>query len=126
MIGDLPLGAVTSLSITATAPNAGAITVAATAAVVAAVPIDPDLLDNSTQFAVGVGETFSNGAVQILGNAQILSVAHGDVNGDGFTDIVLGTTAGVPAQVYLSSGVRDFSSSISVPDSVGLRDWSSS
>ncbi len=116
-IGDLLVGASTSLSISATSSNPGAVTVAATAAVVAAVPVDPNIEDNSVQTAIGVATSFSNGAVQILGNAQILSVAVGDVNGDLAADIVLGTGAGQPLQIFLSDGFRDFSTApITVAD----------
>ncbi|MGY8794175.1 MAG: Ig-like domain-containing protein, partial [Woeseiales bacterium] len=118
IIGNLNVLASTSLAIMVTSNSPGAVTLAATAAASTPVPIDPDLTDNSAQFGVGVAEFFSNGAAQILGNARILAVSHGDLNNDGATDIVLGTIAGLPAQVFLSGGFRDFSASgISMPDS---------
>jgi len=116
-IGNLALGASTSLAITASTANPGAVTLSATAAVVAPVPIDPNVMDNSVQLAVGVAESFSAGAVQILGSSQVLSVAVGDVNMDGFPDLVLGTPSGQPLRIHTSDGFRDFSESpISVPD----------
>ena len=47
------------------------------------------------------------GAVQILGNADILSMAAGDVNGDGTPDIVAGTESGLPVQIYLGAAPRE-------------------
>jgi hypothetical protein len=116
MIGNLNLGATTSLAIGVATTNPGAVTVAATAAVSTQFPLDPDLQDNSAQYSVGIAESFSNGAVQVLGNSQVLSVAHGDLNNDGFDDIVLGTGAGQPVQVFLSDGFRGFGAAIAVPD----------
>ena len=117
IIGDLLVGAFTSLGIAASTGSPGAVTLFATAAVAAAIPIDPNIEDNSVQRAVGVAELFSNGAVQILGNAQVLSVAVGDVDGDGAADLVVGTEAGQPVQIYLSGGFREFNTvPISGPD----------
>jgi hypothetical protein len=66
---------------------------------------------------VGVAQVFSNGAVQVLGTAGIRSVAVGDVDGDLAPDLVAGTAAGQPVQVYLSSGFRDFAMvPLSIPD----------
>jgi hypothetical protein len=80
-------------------------------------PVDPNLDDNSRRLAVGVAEAFSNGAVQVVGTSEILSLASGDLNGDGAADLVAGTAAGQPIQIYLSSGFRDFAATpISLPD----------
>jgi hypothetical protein len=44
-------------------------------------------------------------------------MAAGDVNNDGFADLVIGTVAGQPVQVYLNDGFRDFLlPPISLPD----------
>jgi hypothetical protein len=62
-------------------------------------------------------QEFSNGSVEVLGSASILSMAAGDVNNDGFADLVIGTVAGQPVQVYLNDGFRDFLlPPISLPD----------
>jgi hypothetical protein len=116
-VGGLPPGGSTSVVLSTTTSEIGDVTAFAIAAGTLAVPIDPNLDDNSAQLAVGVAETFSNGAVQTLGNTNVLSVAAGDVNGDGAADLVVGTAAGQPVQIYLSSGIRDFvTSPISVAD----------
>ncbi|NNC58062.1 MAG: DUF5011 domain-containing protein, partial [Woeseiaceae bacterium] len=45
------------------------------------------------------------------------SMATGDVNGDGAADLVIGTVAGQPVQIYLSDGFRAFvTPPISLPD----------
>ena len=46
--------------------------------------------------------------VQVLGNSTVLSMAAGDINGDGATDLVVGTAAGQPIQIYPSDGFRGF------------------
>ena len=82
-----------------------------------AVPIDPNIADNSSQIAVGVAEAFSLGAVQVLGNSEIRSLVAGDVDGDGAGDLLAGTAAGEPIEIYLSGGFRDFAeTAISLPD----------
>jgi len=81
------------------------------------VPIDPNIADNSSQIAVGVAESFSLGAVQVLGNTDVRSIAAGDVDGDGAVDLIVGTVAGQPIQIFLSGGFRDFAeTAISLPD----------
>jgi hypothetical protein len=108
LLGDLAIGASTTVILTTVTSTSGDVVVFATAASADPVPIDPNLADNSLQIAVGVGEAFSNGAVQVLGNSTVLSVAAGDINGDAAADLVVGTIAGQPIQIYLNDGFRDF------------------
>ena len=108
LVGSLPPGGSTSVVITTATTVVGDVTAFAVAAGSQPVPIDPNLTDNSSQLAVGVAEVFSNGAVQILGNTNVRSIAAGDVDGDGSADLVVGTAAGQPVQIYLSGGFRDF------------------
>ena len=107
-IGTLPVGGSVSAVFTTVTSAAGDVVAFATAATTDVLPIDPNLADNSSQLAVGVAVAFSNGAVQELGNAEVRSIAAGDINGDGAVDLVVGTAAGQPIQIYLSGGFRDF------------------
>ena len=126
IIGTLPVGASTPTVITTTTSQATEVVAFATVAGADNLPIDPNEDDNSDIEAAGVADAFSVGAVQILGSTSIRSVAAGDVNlgGDGAIDIVVGTAAGQPVQVYLSDGprescgcLRDFlPAPISIPD----------
>ncbi len=108
VVGGVPPGGSTDIILTTATAQTGDITAFATAAGTMAVPIDPNLDDNSSQLAVGVAEMFSNGAVQTLGDTNVLSLAAGDLDGDGFADLVAGTAAGQPVQIFLSGGFRDF------------------
>ncbi len=123
-IGALPVRGTASVNFTTTANQATEVVAFGTAAGALAVPIDPNISDNSAVRAVGVADSFSDGAVQFLGSATVLSVAAGDFDGDGAVDLVVGTAAGQPVQVYLgdepreSCGCqRDFiATPISIPD----------
>jgi hypothetical protein len=117
-IGDLPAGGSTAVVISTNTSMVGDVATFATAAGANPVPIDPNLDDNSEQSSVGVAQSFSNGAVDILGNANVRSVAVGDVNGDQAVDLVVGTSAGQPIQVWLNDGFRGFGAApIAVADS---------
>jgi hypothetical protein len=123
-LGALPVGGTASINFTTTASEATEVVAFGTAAGAQAVPIDPNISDNSAVRAVGVAQSFSDGAVQFLGSSTILSVASGDFDGDGTTDLVVGTAAGQPVQVYLGDEARescgcqrDFvATPISIPD----------
>ncbi|MHC5112357.1 MAG: beta strand repeat-containing protein, partial [Planctomycetota bacterium] len=117
VLGSLSIGEAISITLTTVTSAVGDVVVFATAANIDPLPLDPNLADNSRQIAVGVAEEFSNGAVEVLGNASVLSMASGDVNGDGAADLVIGTVSGQPIQIYVSDGFRDFiSPPISLPD----------
>jgi len=107
VLGALPVGATLSTVITTTTSQASEVVAFATAAGANNLPIDPNVDDNSAIEAAGVAEAFSVGAVQFLGTTSIRSVTAGDVNGDGRADIVVGTTAGQPVQVYLGAAPRE-------------------
>jgi len=116
-IGSLPVGGSVPITIDTQTSTAGDVTVYAVAEGANPVPIDPNLDDNQRDLAVSIAEAFSNGAVQILGNAGIRSVAVGDFNNDGVGDLVNGTVAGQPVQVWLSGGFRNFvAAPISIAD----------
>jgi hypothetical protein len=115
-VGSLVNGAIFSLSFSVSSTDAGSITVAATAAGTSAIPIDPDLVDNEMQYSVGVAESFAVGPATILGGTQARSVATGDMNNDGATDVVVGTEVGQAAQVYISNGFRGYAPPITIGD----------
>lgn len=107
-LGGVTVGGSASVTLTTVTSAAGEVSVFATAAGLDAVPIDPNLEDNSSQRGAGVAEVFSNGALQSLGANDVISVAGGDVNGDGSADLVVGTVAGQSIQIFLSDGMRSF------------------
>lgn len=111
LVGGLPPGGSTSVILDTATSEVGDVTAFAIAAGTLPVPIDPNIEDNSAQVAVGVAQSFSNGTVQILGTANVLSIAAGDLDGDLVNDIVVGTAAGQRIQIYLSGGFRDFAPS---------------
>ena len=106
-LGALPIGGTLSVVLTTSITQATEIVVFATAAGAQNLPIDPNIEDNSAFEAAGVADSFSNGAVQFLGVATIRSMAAGDLNGDGLTDIVAGTAAGQPVQLFLGDLPRE-------------------
>jgi hypothetical protein len=117
VLGALPVGGSVAVRFTVGTTIPGDVVMYAEASNADPLPIDPNTDDNAVQRAVGVAEGYSNGVVQVLGNASVLSVAAGDVNGDGAADLVVGTAAGQALQVYLSEGFRDFATTpIAVSD----------
>ena len=107
-IGGVGVGGTSSVSLTTATSQSGHVNVFATATGLDAVPIDPNPEDNSDQLAAGVAETYSNGALQVLGAADVLAIAAGDVDGDGAEDLIVGTVAGQPIQIFLSDRLRSF------------------
>jgi hypothetical protein len=73
----------------------------ATAAIVA--PNDPSPANNAAAATLHVAEILSSGPAQRLPTSDATAVAAGDVNGDGFADVVLARgTAGAAAELYLN------------------------
>ncbi len=137
-LGTLPVGGNNATVFTTSTSVVTEIVAFATVAGAQADPIDPNEDDNSDTLAAGIGEAFSVGAVQILGNAAVHSVTAGDVNGDDLTDLIVGTAAGQSVQVFINAAQneacqcqRDFATApISVPgtnsganDGVALADF---
>jgi hypothetical protein len=106
-VGALPIGGTVPVQLSTTARQATEVVAFATSAGTQPVPVDPNPNNNSAVRAVGVAESFSQGAAQNLGNASILSIDAGDVNGDGALDIVAGTESGRAVQVYLGAAPRE-------------------
>jgi hypothetical protein len=123
-LGGLPVGNTLPIRFTTATSQPTEVIAFATVQGALPVPIDPNLDDNSAVRAVGVAESVSLGAVQNLGTASVRSVAAGDVNGDGALDLVVGTGAGQPVQVYFGDALREacqcqrdfLTAPISVPD----------
>jgi hypothetical protein len=84
------------------AAQAGDVIVSADVAGAARVPIDPSLENNRTSTAANVAQTLSSGPAQALATADNRGAATGDVNGDGFVDLVLPKTTGRAAEIYLN------------------------
>ena len=123
-IGALPVGAQNVIELSTTVGVATEVVTFATTQG-PGVPKDPNPANNTAVKAAGVSTAFSLGAVQSLGGASVLSIAAGDVNGDGVEDIVLGTISTEPVRVFLADVPREtcdcqrdfLETSIVIPDS---------
>jgi hypothetical protein len=123
-LGGLPVGNTLPIRFTTATSQSTEVIAFATVEGALPTPIDPNLDDNSAVRAVGVAESVSLGAVQNLGSASVRSMAAGDVNGDEVLDLVVGTGAGQPVQVYFGDALREscqcqrdfLTAPISVPD----------
>ncbi len=101
-VGALPVGAsITTVLETTTSAATDVLTFARSASI-NSLPIDPNPADNEVVRAAGVGDEFSIGSLADLGSLSVRSLAAGDLNGDGRADVVAGTAAGQPVQVYLA------------------------
>lgn len=107
MIGALPVGSTASVTLRTTINAVTEVLVSAMTAGASPVPIDPNLEDNTDRKAIGVGDAFSGGAAEIVGNSEVIALATGDLDGDGRTDIAVGTSSGQPVQVFLADEPRE-------------------
>src|SRR5690606_14564774 len=86
-------GGTSSITLRGSAPEAGDVFVTATLAGSADAPPDPNAANNSASAAVNVGTTIVNEPAQTVTIAATRALAGGDVDGDGFDDVVAATAA---------------------------------
>lgn len=105
--GPIPPDSNTVVSIVGNATQPGDVFMSATASTPntgdpATTLIDSNPLNNTAEAALNVGQSFSTGPGQSVIATGAQSLAAGDVNGDGFTDLTVGTAAGSSTEIYLS------------------------
>lgn len=105
-LGALAADGETAVNFIMSTTSPGDVVASGVAAVVGNLPIDPNKENNEAQESVSVARRLSNGAAQTLGSANVLSTAVTDANGDGALDLVFGTAAGEPAELYYGEGSR--------------------
>jgi hypothetical protein len=66
-------------------------------------PIDANPTNNSVAEVQNIGESFSTGPAQKLPVSTSQAIAAGDIDGDGYTDLVVATAAGGSTEIYLST-----------------------
>jgi len=80
--------------------------------------VDPETADNIAGASINVTGAFAGGPARVIGSDIASSVALGDLDGDGDTDLVVGTVAGKATAVYLNDGSGVYMRSGSLGDSV--------
>lgn len=89
-------GATQTVTLTGSAAQPGDVYVSATVDAGTAMPIDPNAENNRSVLALTVGETIVTDAAQAIALSATAAAA-GDVNGDGFADLVLVTDGAEPS-----------------------------
>jgi hypothetical protein len=95
-------GGTTEIVLRGSAVQAGDVLLGAEVRLAAPVPIDPNLDNNRASAAANIAQTLSDGPAQSLSSANNTGAAAGDVNGDGFLDLVLAKSTGGAAEIYLN------------------------
>jgi VCBS repeat-containing protein len=103
-VGAIPPSGSVVQTISGQATQAGDTVLLATAAIPVVTgfePVDPNVANNSVVLTLNVGQSFSAGPAQTVSTAS-RGTGAGDINGDGYIDLVVATGAGSSTEVYLS------------------------
>jgi hypothetical protein len=95
-------GATADVVVLGSAAQAGDVAVAAEVRGLGATPIDPNATNNGAGAAANIAQTLSSGPAQSLRAPDNAGAAAGDINGDGFIDLVLPKSTGRAAEIYLN------------------------
>ena len=105
-IGPIAAGGSASANFSGSAAQAGDISIMARADVSGALPIDPNLDNNSSDGALSVADQLSGGPSQSIASDNSNAVQLADLDGDGLTDLVVATGAGRATELYVNDGAR--------------------
>lgn len=115
--GTVNVGVPNTVAVTVRAAGDGDVAVFGNTGVTGPLPIDPSLANNRARLSLAFAQRFSSGALRSLGPAPVLSMAAGDLDGDGFPDIVAGTAADQPTLIWYGTGNRNFEDTpVVIPD----------
>jgi hypothetical protein len=95
-------GGSAAISVSGRAAQPGDVNVIADVRGAGNVPIDPNAMNNRSVATVNVAQTLSTGPAQLLPSPDTTGAAAGDVNGDGFVDLVLAKGGGRSTEVHLN------------------------